>query len=263
MPIRFIHISDTHVGVGENFEVMGIQPFPFAKKIAQHIGELPFTPDFIIHTGDIVHEMPDVDNARAYQNVESLFAPLNIPFYYVTGNHDTSPLIKQHLTMGPKEELSKTLNTYAFERGDIRFVALDARGSDSIDPHGEISQEQINILENELRITSKQFIIFIHYPTLPIDSPWVDRDMLLLNGQRFHQTMISHADRILGVFSGHVHRGITTQADRITYTSVGSTCMQFNSFPGQETVTFQNDGIVRYNIVTVGEEGVIVKEQTF
>ncbi|HLB60680.1 MAG TPA: metallophosphoesterase [Patescibacteria group bacterium] len=262
-PIRFIHISDTHFGPEKDYELYGVKTYPYAVKIVEAINDLPFTPDFIIHTGDITqtHLEP-----KAYQLAASVFASLKAPVYYVTGNHDTSENILRYLPMGKRELLteSKTINSYRLDIQGVRFLTLDARGPDEIDPHGVLSDEQLRILTEEVSRGKQPLIIFIHFPALPLDSIWLDRDMLLFNGDDFHALLTRAKDRLCGVFFGHVHRGMQVYRDGILYSSAGSSFCQFYSYPFQEK-PFDSDlphqtGTGFFNIVTVTPEQTTVKE---
>lgn len=259
---RFLHISDTHIGVEDGFNVQGVVTLPFAKKLVDHISTLPFTPDFVVHTGDVVHEMPGVGNERAYELVKGLMKRVNTPVYYVTGNHDTSAPIKKFLTMGKKEDLSSSLNSYRFDLNGIRFLTVDARGPDKIDPHGLVSPEQMSIVEKEVAEGILPLVVFIHYPAVALDSTWLDRDMLILNGDELHSLLVRAKERIRGVFFGHVHRPISVVRDGILYSSAGSPYVQFYSYPGQADVSFQKGDTVYYSIVTIETNNVLIKTQT-
>ena len=102
------------------------------------INDLPLTPDFVIHTGDVVTD-PHPD---AYAQAAATMAKLRVPIYYVNGNHDDRGEIGKYLSMGPKEALGEAPDefSYAFELKGYRFLVFDARGPTAIDPQGQLSQ---------------------------------------------------------------------------------------------------------------------------
>jgi len=257
-PTRFLHISDTHLGPDKDFTQHSVNTYQAFSKVLEGIKNLPYTPDFIIHTGDITADCYD----DGYKLMAELIAELKIPMYFVTGNHDTSEQIKKYLPMKHSEVLSNSLNSYRFSCGIHNFLTLDARGSDEIDPHGVITGEQLKILEDEIA-TGKNLTLFIHYPTLQLDSTWFDENMLLTNADAFHNLLAKHSEQIRGVFFGHIHRSTQSMKDGILYSSVGSTGLQFLLNPDQPEPLFESVGQGFYNLVTLVEAQITIKEVSF
>jgi len=259
---RFVHISDTHIGITKDFIKRGVNSYIPAVKLVKTINSLPVAPDFVVHTGDVtaVNGEPE-----AYEIVKEVFSKLKYPIYYVTGNHDRSEPLMTSQTMGQKEPLTEdnTSNSCFFDLNGIRFLTIDGRGPDEIDPHGVVSDKQLKALEKQIADAGKPLAIFIHFPALPLDSTWLDRDMLLTNGQEFHQILTKGKDKIRGVFFGHVHRGMTQYQDGILYSSVASTFLQFTVWPGQEKSGYDKPPVGFYNYVTITPDSTLVKEHTF
>jgi 3',5'-cyclic-AMP phosphodiesterase len=82
----FVQISDTHIGPTQDYERHGYASYPCAERLVELLNNLPVKPEFVIHTGDVVTE-PD---PRSYRLAAELFARLELPIYYVNGNHDTA-----------------------------------------------------------------------------------------------------------------------------------------------------------------------------
>jgi len=257
-PVRFLHISDTHFGPDKDYNQRGVNSYNAFSSFLKEVKNLPFKPDFIIHTGDVTADCYE----QGYRLMSSAIKDLNIPLYFATGNHDTSALIKKYLPMAGAEVVSSELNSYRFSVGDHHFFTIDARGANEIDPHGVISAQQMDLLKKELE-TGNCISVFIHYPALPLDSNWFDENMLLTNGEEFHQVLVAHKDQICGVFFGHIHRSSQTLQDGIVYASVGSTSSQFILNPGQTEPLFEKSGRGSYNIVTLGKDSLIIKECSF
>ncbi len=256
--IRFIHISDTHIGPTEEFTLQGVNSFRGFRSVLQAIRDLPFRPDFIIHTGDVV---ADPDEA-SYELFNKMVRDVDIPLYFVTGNHDDSLMLKNAVQFGPKNDVMEDKLVYTFERNEHQFLVIDGRGPREIDPHGTISEVQIQVIESQISKFQYPISIFIHFPLLPMDCKWIDRDMLLLEGERLHALFVKHREKIQGVFHGHVHRGTQTLRDGIRYQSVGSTFLQFGLMPDQEEPSFENHGRGYFNIVTIENGKMTVKEES-
>jgi 3',5'-cyclic AMP phosphodiesterase CpdA len=257
-PLYFVHISDTHIGPTREFELYGCNSFVHATTIVQTINALPTLPAFVIHTGDIA-ALPD---ERAYRLAEEVFGKLKVPIYFVAGNHDLSKDVHTFLTMGEKSAscVDVDLLSYSFERKGYRFITLDARGPDEIDPHGVLGSHQFDFLKQELERDSMPVVVFVHFPPLRLDSLWLDEEMLLLNGDLLHEMLVPFRDRIRGVFYGHVHRGIQVLKDGILYSSVASTGGQFHAWPNERKMQPDEHHPPCFNFVTLVDGKTIIKE---
>ncbi len=225
------------------------------------INTLPMQPDFVVHTGDVVSN----PSPEAYALAAKTLGRIQVPVYYVNGNHDTAVDIKQHMRMGPKQDLLPDSNvlTYAFEIKGHRFLTLDGKGPDEIQPHGILSAEQLEIVQREAQPEGPPLTVFVHFPTLPLNSNWMDANMPLLNGEAFHQALLPARDRLRGVFYGHVHRSMQTVRDGIVYTAGRSTFSQFTAWPHEELVQADFHERPGYNFVHLLPEQTIVHQHTF
>jgi 3',5'-cyclic-AMP phosphodiesterase len=261
-PVYFVHISDTHLGPTAVFQDRhNIAPYPCAERLVEIINHLPTTPDFVIHTGDVVYD-PD---PAAFELAAALFARLNVPIYYVNGNHDGKGLLKHYLPMGPKTDLSDDPETlsYAFEVKGQRFVVVDARGPYEIDPQGLFSEAQLEVVRAEAQPAGPPLTLFMHYPVWPLNSVWMDENMLVQNGRSFHNLLLPAKERLRGVFHGHVHQNMQTVCDGIHYSSIASVYSQFFAWPGDATVHHDFDHDPAYGFVHLLDKQMIVHQQTF
>jgi 3',5'-cyclic-AMP phosphodiesterase len=124
--VYFVHISDSHIGPTAGYSRHGFRPLPAVQRLVDILNHLPQRPDFVVHTGDIVAE-PD---PAAYRLAARTFAQLEMPVYYVNGNHDRAAGIRRYLPMGPltpagddPERLS-----YVFEVEGYQFWCWMAAG---------------------------------------------------------------------------------------------------------------------------------------
>jgi len=247
--VRFIQISDTHIGPDQDFELYEVNTYRAATALVDAVNRAPAEASFIIHTGDIVAHPDD----RAYHLAGEVFSRLRLPVYYVTGNHDDSAMVRKALVFGECsfQPAGTRRLSYRFEVGHHTFLALDARGPDAIDPHGILADEQLEVLAGELAEGEGPLTVFVHFPPLPMDSRWLDEEMLLLNGARMHELLRTASGRLRGVFFGHVHRGTVTFRDGILYSSVGSSFRDFSSWPGSGSVAFDATPRACFNLVSL------------
>lgn len=259
-PAYFVHISDTHFGPTQEYDQYKHVPYTSVQRLVKIINELPTRPDFVIHTGDVATH----PNPAAYELAQTVFAELQCPIYYVTGNHDTANHIRTHLPMGPKTDLgSEGALSYAFEAKGYRFLVLDARGPDEIDPHGLLSAEQMAILQSEVESGGPPLTLFLHFPALPINSTWMDKNMLILNGEAFHQALFPVRSRLRGVFHGHIHQHTQVLKDGILYVGVASAVSQFMGWPEKDIPEVSYADLPGYNFVHLLPEQTIVHQHSF
>lgn len=259
-PVRFLHISDTHLGPDREYELYGVNTFRAATGLVDVLNDVPAEASFIIHTGDIVAHPSE----EAYRLAAGVFSRLQLPVYYASGNHDSSAMIRAFLEQGPctlQPEGTDRLS-YTFEQARQKFLVLDARGPDEIDPHGILGDDQFDLLSRVLADADRGLTVFLHFPALPVDSHWMDEEMLLLNGGRLHDLLRAAAPRVRGVFYGHVHRGTAVGRDGILYASVGSSFRQFSFWPSSTKVAFDPTPHGCFNLVSISETSVTVRHHS-
>jgi Icc protein len=259
-PLYFVHISDTHFGPTKEYVQHGHAPWPCAQELVRLVNHLPVQPAFVIHTGDVVSN-PD---PHAYELAAATFAHLQVPIYYVAGNHDSIQDIRHHLPMGPKQDLDSLARlSYLFDLHGYRFLAIDTRGPDNIDPNGLLSNSQLKIVRQEATPDGPPLTIFMHHPVLPMNSTWYDESMLVLNGELFHQALLPARDRVRGVFFGHVHQPMQMMRDGIVYVSTASAFSQFAAWPEALDPGLDPDHLPGYGFVHLLPEQTIVHHHTF
>jgi Icc protein len=259
--VYFVHLSDTHIGPTPGYARFGQVSLPSAQRLVNIINSLPVTPDFVIHTGDVVTD-PDPDS---YALAAETFATLEPPIYYVTGNHDSSSDIHRFLPMGPKVDVTtdRSVLSYTFEIKGYRFLVLDAHGSSEIDPHGLLSRDQIDLVRQEASSDGPPLTVFVHFPALPLNSTWMDENVLILNGLEFHEALLPARARLRGVFLGHIHQHTQVMRDGILYVSVASTFHQFSAWPGAEVTGFDPEHPPAYNFIHLLPEQTIIHQHAF
>lgn len=259
--VYFVHISDTHIGPTPDFTRHGHATLPNAMKMVEIISRMPKRPDFVVHTGDVVAD----PQLSAYRLAAEVFASLEIPIYYVNGNHDRADDIRRFLPMGQHENAGPDPNrlSYAFEVKGFRFLVLDARGPDEIDPHGLLPESQFEVISQEATRDGLPLVVFIHYPVLPLNSIWMDDNMLVINGESLHEALLPARNRLRGVFHGHVHQHMQTSRDGIHYYSVASVFSQFAAWPDDKITRFDPEHLPGYSFVHLLPNQTVVHQHTF
>jgi len=259
--VYFAHIGDTHIGPTAGHNRFGHFSLPCAQKLVNIINHLPQRPDFVIHTGDVVSD-PD---PAAFRLAAETFVELEVPIYYVNGNHDSAAGIHHFLPMGSKiDNVSDTERiSYTFEVKGHRFLVLDAHGPDEIDPRGMLPDSQLELVAREAQPEGPPLVVFVHFPVHPLNSIWMDNNMLIMNGEALHQALLPARDRLRGVFHGHVHQHMQTVRDGILYVSVASAYSQFGAWPSDTTTHYDLDHDPGYGFIHLQPRQTIIHQHTF
>jgi len=191
-------ISDTHIAL--DTPDAGQRMRDFASTIAD-INALEPAPDVIIHTGDIVH------NGRAdeYAEAVAILSKARAPVYVMVGNKDDRGNLRKAFSgcgyLAPESDFID----YVVEDFPVRLIALDtlSPGSNKGDFCAERISRLIDMIDAE---TTKPIAVFTHHP--PFEVP-VGPDPLHFDAPEMMMRLrqaLQRSGRVVGVFSGHVHR---------------------------------------------------------
>jgi 3',5'-cyclic AMP phosphodiesterase CpdA len=200
-------ISDTHLALDTPDADRRMRDF--ALTIAD-INVLDPAPDLIVHTGDIVHNGLPGEYAQAL----ALLAKARPPVYVLPGNKDDRTNLRAAFSArGYLAECSEYID-YAIEDYPVQLIALD-----TLKPgrnRGEFRPEQARRLRERIDAKPhKPIAVFTHHPPFEVT----------VGPDRFHfdamgsmsllRDTLQHGERVIAVFSGHVHRGTSGQVGRI------------------------------------------------
>ena len=194
--MKILHLSDTHYAqVIDDPELKVVLESQVSlvdklQQILQHEDLSTF--DFVMVTGDLVHEGTAEDYQQLDQLLKSVFAPL--PIYYCLGNHDRKPVFYE----GMQGEKRLDNFDYAFEWEDVQMIVLDSAKNHS--HSGILDPSQIDWLKQTLKVSSFPKMIFLHHPI--IGGPY-------FNKFTFEDPQpvldLINSNQIIGVFTGHTH----------------------------------------------------------
>ncbi len=258
--MRFVHITDTHLGPTPDFRLHGQAALPTLEALVERINNLPFKPDFILHSGDVTDDAKEASYALA----KPVLAKLNAPVYYVIGNHDRpDPMLGVLLGMTP----GVRRYDYYTEIDGVGLAVFDTRGP--VDPAGTITDEQFAALRDLCKPEGPPLVIALHHQPVVLDSTWLDDigddglSMPLDCAQAFREIIAPARSRIRGVFFGHVHRGFQVLQDGILYSSAPSALVQLESWPGQRLPYPALEELPAFSVVTITATQTIVRQYAF
>jgi hypothetical protein len=205
-------------------------------------------PEFVMSVGDLI-EGYTADKARMaaeWREFQNYVRRLEMPFFYVPGNHDISNL---KMADAWKDRFGRPY--YEFTYKGCLFVALNSE-SLPIKRYARIGPEQIKWLGRVLADNKdvRWTFVFLHKPM------WVTPDS---GDNGFEQAEKLLAGRNYTVFCGHVHRYQKFTRQGMNYymlsTTGGSSRMrgvEYGEFDHVTTVTVKKDGPVIANVLLDG-----------
>lgn len=255
--LRFVHITDTHISADPHYNSAGARHTPLmgAKALVHELNRLPFTPDFVLHTGDVAAD-PDESH---YNTAKEILSEIKYPVYYVPGNHDhAEPLQRFLLGVEPKATFD-----YEFEVNGVQVICTDSNRPAPL-YRGKVSDQQLRWLEGLCAAPDdRPLIVALHHPVLPMGSPAWDTQMNLIDGEAFHRALLPARDRLRGVFSGHVHQNTDIVRDGIPYFTGLSSWYQIENYPDQTELVRETFSEPGFSVVLVTREQLYMRRHTF
>lgn len=277
--MRFIHITDTHIGPKPDHQIYGHPTLAALEKLVNEINSLPFRPDFVLHTGDVTDE----GSEAAYLQAKAALEKLKYPVYYVIGNHDRlAPMQQILLGQAPTASLQQAHDQadrverfdYCLHLESFDLAVFDSRGS--VDPGGKLMPQQFAALRDLCTPSGPPLLIALHHSPVTLDTPWLDenwdvgftgspqeRHMYLEDHDEFLAAIRPAQHRIRGVFFGHVHWGFQVVRDGILFCSAPSACAQLRALPTDRRPNPTPETPPGYNIVTVTPDQTNIRQLTF
>ena len=164
--ITFLQISDSHVGFDKpaNPNVIGTLEEAIAK-----VKSLPTKPSFMIHTGDITH----LSKPAEFDNAQGVISKVGLDVHYVPGEHD---LLDEDTKLYRERygKNAKGAGWYSFDAGGVHFVGLVNVVNLKAGGLGNLGEEQLNWLADDLKGKSAEtpIVVFAHIPLWTVYEKW-------------------------------------------------------------------------------------------
>ncbi|MEL7530075.1 MAG: sugar-binding protein [Bacteroidota bacterium] len=260
-PARIIIESDAEVNPwnhlevnnkAENFQFIivtdrtgGLRPGIFHKAIGK-INLLQ--PEFVMSVGDLItgYTTDSAQIDREWDEFQSYISELDMPFFYVPGNHD---YINEVMEYKWKERFGK--DYYHFIYQDVLFLCLNTEEQKRGSRRGYIGPEQVAYTEKVLAENPevRWTMVFMHQPLWDQEADngqWEDIEALL-------------APRKHSVFVGHRHRYVKYERNNGKYfvlaTTGGGSSLRgpnFGEFDHVVWITMTDDGPILANLMLDG-----------
>ena len=207
-------ISDTHIDLDCPDTDGRLRDF---EQTIADINALDPQPDIIVHTGDIVH------NGRKdeYGAAREILSTARAPVYVMAGNKDNRENLHEAFAAGGYLAPEPDIIDYRIEDFPVRLIMLDTKmsGSNKGDFCVERADRLIDMIDAE---TTLPIAVFMHHPPYvvnegPHEHHFDTKDMAVRLRQAIH-----HSNRVVAVFTGHVHRAVSGDVAGIPGSSMAS-----------------------------------------
>jgi 3',5'-cyclic AMP phosphodiesterase CpdA len=218
--LRFAQISDSHIGFKGPANTNVTDTFTHA--IGQ-INGLGYTPDFVVHTGDLTHlATPD-----QFDQVKHMLTELNTPHVFtVPGEHDSTDdagqKYRQAFGAGTRGD-----GWYSFDVAGVHVIGLV--NTLNLQKLGHLGADQLEFVEKDVASLSSDtpIIVFSHIPLFAMypDWGWGTDDAAQALGylKRFSSVTC---------LNGHVHQLFSKTEGNVTFYSATTTAYPLPA-PGQ------------------------------
>ncbi len=218
--MRFAQISDSHIGFKGPANTNVTDTFNHA--IGQ-INGLDYTPDFVIHTGDLTHlATPD-----QFDQIKHMLGELNTPHVFtVPGEHDSTDdagqKYRQAFGAGTRGD-----GWYSFDIAGVHIIGLV--NTLNMQKLGHLGADQLEFVEKDVAGLSSDtpIIVFSHIPLFAMYPDWGwgtdDATQALSYLKRFSSVTC---------LNGHVHQLFSKTEGNVTFYSATTTAYPLPA-PGQ------------------------------
>ena len=211
--LRFAQISDSHIGFTGTANTSVTSTFTEA---INQVNGLGFTPDFVIHTGDLTH----LSKPAQFDQVKQMLTGLNTPHIFtVPGEHDSvddgGQKYRQAFGAGTRGD-----GWYSFDIAGVHVIGLVNTLSFSKLGAGHLGTDQLDFIEKDVTPLSSDtpVIVFSHFPLFAMYPKWGwgtdDATQALSYLRRFSSVTC---------LNGHVHQLFTKTEGNITFHTATTT----------------------------------------
>lgn len=239
--LNVLQLTDSHLFAEDEGSLLGVNTAASFKAVLSSILNQEQPIDFIIMTGDISQDY----SLGSYQRFARMISVLNVPVFFVPGNHDDGPLMyRVFQDYGVNTHRSLICKNWHFV-----FLNSEVYGV----PHGWIERSELSYLKEKVeQYPYLNTVVVVHHLPLLVNSRWLDTQTM--HNQEDFNGFVSRYPNIKLVLSGHVHQEFDRYHNNIRYIATPSTSIQFEPLsqdfaldlqgPGWRYLQFDNNGTI-------------------
>jgi 3',5'-cyclic-AMP phosphodiesterase len=212
-PLLIAQLTDTHLFADDNQEMLGCRTNRSFQAVVADLSQLQPQPDVLLLTGDLSQD----ETIESYAYLRSLIEPLQIPTYWIPGNHDQGLADMEQVLNSPLISPDKQ-----FQKGEWNFILLNTMMIDKV--QGRLSVAELTRLEQQLQLHQQPTIAVLHHPPLPVGADCMDQIRLENSDELFE--IIDRFPHVKLVLFGHIHHAFEQLRHSVRYIGTPSTCVQ-------------------------------------
>lgn len=210
--MKNLHLSDPHYAsniTDPELKDVLLAQIPLSEKLDRIVNQEDLsTVDFVIVTGDLVHEGELSDYINVKKLLEEKFEDL--PIYYTLGNHDKKELFYS----GIQQESKKGNYDDDFIINGMHIIILDSSKAQS--HKGLFTDEQLDKLKDTLALNDLPKMLFMHHP--------------IFGGEYFSGFTMEEGDSVLKILKGHPILGVFTGHTHSPAINVSQGILQYTNY---------------------------------
>lgn len=241
--LRVLQVTDTHLYGEQRGTLAGVDTFESFRSVLHAFAQLSWPVDFVLATGDLVHDA----TPGGYRRLADMLDQLGCPVYCLPGNHDVPEVMRKHLRSDQVSSPSR------IDSGHWRIVLLDTVKVGEVG--GRLSVEQLDHLRDSLQHTDRHTLVTLHHQPVRVGSQWIDR-IGLENAGDFLE-IIDQSSRVRGLLWGHIHQHFEDQRHGVRLMATPSTCLQFTPSSSKFSVDKLSPG---FRLLALTPDGAIHTE---
>ena len=170
-PIRFLHLSDFHIGASHDHTVNGVNAERATRDLLAEASRRVPDPGFVLVTGDLSDDGEAVGHQRVRRMLGETFSP-GTPVFVGLGNHDGRPGFRAGY-LGETSGDAGRPYFHAAMVGDLRIVVLDSSVPGEVG--GAIDPQQLAWLDDLLRVPAPHgTLVAVHHPPIRCPVAWLN-----------------------------------------------------------------------------------------
>lgn len=237
--MKLIQLTDFHLFSNTKETLQGYCTYECLKLVVDSIiSNVNLTADAIFITGDISEDKTLESYQLALKQVERL----NLPIYFLAGNHDDKECMKSVFSRS-----SLAIDTNEIHCKDWILIKVDTvqYGEDS----GLLSADAKKDLEKRIAgYRNIKVALFMHHHPVAVGIPLVDGCMLLNSKDIF--SLADSGNKLKSIICGHAHTQLTGMHNDCVIDVCPATCFQWKA--GARTL--ETDDERGYKLLSFGEQ---------
>lgn len=219
-PIRVVQVTDSHLFASEEGRLLGLRTEESLQHVLALVRQEQPAMDLLLITGDISQD----GSLVAYQRFLGYIETFGVPYCWLQGNHDLSPVMARTLG-GAVDRLAPC----TVRQGNWTIVLLDTSVENEV--FGALDAGDLVYLDQALSdARGTHVMVCIHHNPIPTGSGWLDQH-ILQNPEQLFRVLDRH-DHVRAVVWGHVHQVQDAERNGVRLLSAPSTSVQFK--PGSQ-----------------------------